>query len=63
MALLAQYIHSNQCRHNGLTELPLDKMVAILAEDSFYCIFVNKNDIIPIQISLKYAQALHLPSE
>ena len=29
-------------------------MATILAEDSFYCIFVNKNDIIPIQVSQKY---------
>ena len=33
---------------------PLDKMGAILADDIFNCIFLNKNDRIPIQISLKY---------
>ena len=36
-----------------LTHLPLDKMAAILADDIFKCIFLNENDIIPIQISLK----------
>ena len=29
-------------------------MVAILADDIFNCIFLNENDRIPIQISLKY---------
>ena len=38
----------------GLTHLPLDKMAAILADDTFKCIFLNENDIIPIQISLKF---------
>ena len=37
-----------------LTHLPLDKMAAILADDIFKCIFLNENDIIPIQISLKF---------
>ena len=37
-----------------LTHLPLDKMVAILAEDIFKRIFVNKNVRIFIQISLKF---------
>ena len=36
-----------------LTHLPLDKM-AILADDIFKCIFLNENDIILIQISLKF---------
>ena len=40
--------------HAGLTHLPLDKMAAILADDIFNCIFLNENDRIPIQISLKY---------
>ena len=29
-------------------------MAAILADDIFKCIFLNKNDRIPIQISLKF---------
>ena len=29
-------------------------MAAIFADDIFNCIFLNENDIIPIQISLKY---------
>ena len=29
-------------------------MTAILADDIFKCIFLNDNDIIPIQISLKF---------
>ena len=33
---------------------PLDKMVAILADDNFYCIFLNGNVRIPNKISLKY---------
>ena len=35
------------------THLSLDKMAAILADDIFKCIFLNENDWIPIQISLK----------
>ena len=35
------------------TNLPLDKMAAILADDIFKYIFLNENDKIPIQISLK----------
>ena len=34
--------------------LPLDKMAAILADDIFKCIFLNENDRILIQISLKF---------
>ena len=37
-----------------LTHLPLDKMVAILANYNFKCIFLNENDRIPIRISLKF---------
>ena len=33
---------------------PLDKMAAILADDIFKCIFLNENDRIPIQVSLKF---------
>ena len=36
-----------------LTHIPLDKMAAFLAEDIFKCIFLNENDRIQIQISLK----------
>ena len=32
---------------------PLDKIAAILADDIFKWIFMNENDEIPIQISLK----------
>ena len=39
---------------NPLTLLPLDKMAAILPDNIFNCIFWNRNDWIPIQISLKY---------
>ena len=38
----------------SLTHLPLDKMAAILADAIFKCIFLNENNIIPIQISLKF---------
>ena len=37
-----------------LTYLPLDKMAAIAADDIFKLIFLNENDRIPIQISLKF---------
>ena len=36
------------------THLPLDKMSNNLADDIFNCIFLNENDRILIQISLKY---------
>ena len=39
--------------HIALTHLRLDKMAAILADDNFKCNFLNKNDGIPNQISLK----------
>ena len=39
---------------NELTHLPLDKMAAILADNIFNWIFLNENDRIPNQISLKY---------
>ena len=29
-------------------------MATILADDTFKCIFLNENDTIPIQISLKF---------
>ena len=37
-----------------LTHLPLDKIAAILADNIFKCIFLNENDRILIQISLKF---------
>ena len=37
-----------------LTHLPLDKMATMMADDIFKCIFLNENDRIPIQISLKF---------
>ena len=33
---------------------PLDKMAAVLADDIFKCIFLNENDRISIQTSLKF---------
>ena len=39
---------------HGLTHLPLDKMAAIFADDIFKYIFLNENDRIPVQISLKF---------
>ena len=36
------------------TNLPLDKMAAILADDIFKCIFFDENDGTPFQISLKF---------
>ena len=36
-----------------LTHLPLDKTAAILADDIFKCIFLNENERISIQLSLK----------
>ena len=37
-----------------LSHLRLDKMVAILADNNFKCIFLNQNDRMLIQISLKF---------
>ena len=37
-----------------LTHVPHDKMAPIMSDDIFNYIFVNENDSIPIQISLKY---------
>ena len=33
----------------------MDKLAAILADDIFKCIFLNENDGITIQMSLKFA--------
>ena len=38
---------------NHLTHLPLEKNGTILVDNIFKCIFLNENDIIAIQISLK----------
>ena len=37
-----------------LNPSPPDKMAAILADDIFRCIFLDENDRIQIQISLKF---------
>ena len=44
-----------------LTHLPQDKMAATLADDIFNCIFLNDEDRISIQISLKYAPSTQSP--
>ena len=44
----------SQLYYTLLTHLPLDKMVAILADDIFKYIFFNENVTILIQISLKF---------
>ena len=49
-------------RDINLTNLPLDKMPAILADDIFKCIFLNENDKIPNQISLKFVRRSHINS-
>ena len=36
-----------------IKRLALDRMAAVLADDIFQLIFLNENDKIPIQISLK----------
>ena len=46
-----------------LTHLPLNKMAAILADDTFKCIFLNENDRIRIQISLKFVLRGAIDSE
>ena len=51
---VGQY-HSSWCSDEFcLTHLTLDKMAAILADDNFKCNFLNENDRILIQISLKF---------
>ena len=44
-------------KHPVLTHPTLDKMAIILADDIFNCIFLNENDRILIQISLKYVSS------
>ena len=39
---------------NSLTDLPLNKMAAVLADDIFKCIFLNESDRIQIWISLTF---------
>ena len=41
-------------RTRGVNSSPPDKMAAIMADDIFKCIFVNENNRITIQISLKF---------
>ena len=43
-------------RDISLTQLPLDKIPAILADDIFKRIFFNENERIPTQISLKFVR-------
>ena len=38
-------------------------MAAILADDIFNCIFLNENDKIPIQISLKYVPRIPIDNK
>ena len=40
--------------NHRLTHPSLDKMAAVLADGIFKCIFLNENDRIQIQISLKF---------
>ena len=40
--------------NNLFNSFPLDKMAAILADDTLKCIFLKGNDRIPIQFSLKF---------
>ena len=40
-----------------LTHLFLDKMAAIMADDILEWIFLNENDRMPIQISLKFVSS------
>ena len=46
-----------------LTHLPLDKMAAILADGTLKCIFLNENDIISIQMSLKFVPRSPIDSQ
>ena len=42
------------CHYKRLTHFTLDKMIVILADDNFKCIFLNENYWIPIRISLEF---------
>ena len=46
-----------------LTHLPLDKTAAILADDIFKCNFLNQNDKIPVQISLKFVSRIPIDNK
>ena len=46
--------HRRLHRNSNLTHLSLDKIATTLADDIFKCIYLNENDRIPIQISLKF---------
>ena len=47
-------VNAQDLTSEKLTHLSLDKMAAILADENFTCIFLNENDRILIQISLKF---------
>ena len=52
--LLYLYPNSGRPSEGMLTHLPVDKMAAVLADDTLKCIFFNENDRISSQISLKF---------
>ena len=52
-AWVTTYFHNNWLI-SPTHPAPLDKMAAILADDIFKCNFLNENDRIPIQITLKF---------
>ena len=52
---ICQYCQHEFCLNlNVFTHLPMEKMAADLADGIFKCIFLNENDGIWIQISLKF---------
>ena len=55
--------HMTSQGHNELTLLPLDKMASILANHIFTWIFLNENDRIQIQISLRFVPRSPLDSK
>ena len=46
-----------------LTHIPIDKMAAILADGIFKCIFLNENNKMPIQISLKHVPRMPIDNK
>ena len=54
LKLITPSLHPYMDTFGELTHLPLDKMAVILADNIFKCIFLNENDRILIQISLKF---------
>ena len=48
---------------HAITHFPLDKMAAILADDIFKHIFINENDRIPVQISLKFLSSCSIDTK